>query len=217
MLSLLSSGKVQSDDTTIAKMREAFATQHCVVLRHFLDAGFVKTLRQRLDIASFQPGGVRENLEREVEFLLPNEDPIVMRLILSLNRPALFDMIRQITDCPPIGGFWGRLYRRYEEHYYPWHNDSDGNRLVGFTINLSTETYQGGGFEMREMPSKRICYEVSDTTFGDAHLFRIEPEYEHRVAPVEGGKPRTVYAGWFHTEPDYRDMLKPWFIPASSS
>ena len=38
---------------------------------------------------------------------------------------------------------------------------------------------------------------------GDALMFRIAPQYEHRIADVTGQEPRTAFAGWFCSEPEY--------------
>jgi hypothetical protein len=39
---------------------------------------------------------------------------------------------------------------------------------------------------------------VNNTGFGDAILFRISKDLEHRVTEVVGEVAKTAYAGWFY-------------------
>jgi hypothetical protein len=43
-------------------------------------------------------------------------------------------------------------------------------------------------------------------TLGDAVLFKVHPDYRHRVEGVMGAHARTAYAGWFRSEPDFREL-----------
>jgi hypothetical protein len=50
---------------------------------------------------------------------------------------------------------------------------------------------------MRYRRTKEILHEVHNNGLGDALLFRVSPELEHRVQGVEGDVPKTALAGWF--------------------
>jgi hypothetical protein len=61
---------------------------------------------------------------------------------------------------------------------------------------------------LRERDSRRIVCEVGSGSPGDAHVFRISPQMQHRVTRVEGKVPRTTAAGWFLSAPDHRTVLR---------
>ena len=44
--------------------------------------------------------------------------------------------------------------------------------------------------------------------FGDAVLFRIDPELKHRVLPVTGATPKCRFAGWFSGAPGFRHLIR---------
>jgi hypothetical protein len=49
---------------------------------------------------------------------------------------------------------------------------------------------------------------VTQRRLGDATLFRIGDDLEHRVMPVKSGSVRVAYAGWFLSGmPDLRATL----------
>jgi predicted 2-oxoglutarate/Fe(II)-dependent dioxygenase YbiX len=78
--------------------------------------------------------------------------------------------------------------------------------MVGLSVNLSRDTYEGGLLEIRQAVSSRAEYAVASRGFGSAVLFRISPDLRHRVTPVSG-RPRTAYAGWFRGSPDFADAF----------
>ena len=80
--------------------------------------------------------------------------------------------------------------------------------MVAMTVNLSTDGYAGGFLEMRERSSKKIFAELANTGPGDAILFELAPELQHRVTPVEGSYPKTALAGWFKESPEFLSALE---------
>ena len=85
------------------------------------------------------------------------------------------------------------------QHQLSWHNDIDikKERLVGLSMNLSTEVFRGGAFELRDRWTTAPLAQVNNTGFGDALLFRISPDLQHRVTEVEDTVPKVACAGWF--------------------
>ncbi len=79
--------------------------------------------------------------------------------------------------------------------------------MVAMSINLSPEPYQGGFLQIRDRTSKKILHEIANVGSGDAVLFRISNLFQHRVRPVKGNVPKTAYAGWFRSKPDFRFLL----------
>ena len=127
-----------------------------------------------------------------------------------LNNPALFEILQNITGCGRIGRFYGRVYRMVPvaDHYDSWHDDAFDDRMITISINLSREFYRGGVLQIRERKSKRCLYEVANTGFGDAIVFRVDGALQHRVTDVEGNVEKVALSGWFVPWPDYQFFLK---------
>jgi Rps23 Pro-64 3,4-dihydroxylase Tpa1-like proline 4-hydroxylase len=92
-------------------------------------------------------------------------------------------------------------------HYDSWHSDVGQDRLVALSLNLGREPFEGGLLQIRRADSPEIIAEIANRATGDAVIFRIDPSLRHRVGPVEGHVPRTAYAGWFRSRPDFRVLL----------
>jgi hypothetical protein len=191
------------DDAELIALRRQFDRDHVVRLPGFFGPDLLAALRARLVGAEFS-----RRVENGVEVELTLEEPAPLALaFVTLNDPALFAGIDRITGCGPIGCFSGRVHLRRASsnggHYYPWHNDVAQERLVGLSVNLADEPFEGGILELREESSKRIIARVANATAGDAILFRISPDLEHHVTPVTTNTPRLVLAGWFRRAPNF--------------
>jgi hypothetical protein len=81
------------------------------------------------------------------------------------------------------------------------------DRLVAVSLNLSRRPYQGGDLEIRPAHATEATDVVPNHQFGDAVMFRISRDLRHRVNAVVGDAPRTVYAGWFRSTPDFQDLF----------
>jgi hypothetical protein len=95
-----------------------------------------------------------------------------------------------------------------KDHYEDWHNDLDEARMVGMTVNLSNKVFAGGTLEIRHKITQRMITRITNTGFGDAIIFRLADYLEHRITEVEGVVPKTAFAGWFKSEPDFFAELK---------
>ncbi len=138
-------------------------------------------------------------------------DNAVFRLLhFLMHDPRLFEIIRRITGCGRIGCFVGRVYRFVPgaRHYDSWHSDVIYHRMIAVSTNLGRGIYTGGIFQMRKAHSLRIIHEAANTGPGDAIIFRISPGLRHRVTTVEGSVPKTAFAGWFCSRPDFYAFLK---------
>jgi len=124
---------------------------------------------------------------------------------LLFNDLALLNAVTYIAGCAPLRCFDGRVYRLDPEsaHYDSWHSDAAHDRVVGLSVNLSPEPYEGGVLEIRRAVAAEAEHAVASAGFGNAILFRISPDFRHRVTEVRGTRPRTAYAGWFRTFPDF--------------
>jgi len=212
MITLTKSGFVVCDNETIEKSRQEFAQKHCTILPDLIERNLLEKVIQHIEGASFY-----ENHHLTINNVLFASDQSISTKNIALhevnfllNNKQLFRFIEQVTGCPEIRGFSGRIYRTMpgQEHYLDWHDDtSDRNRLVGISINLGKEKFEGGVFRIRRKGSEFNLKEVSCTAAGYAHLFNISPQLEHSVTRVTGNTPRTVCAGWFTSTPYSKPAL----------
>ena len=93
------------------------------------------------------------------------------------------------------------------EHFDTWHGDMDGNRMVALSVNLG-QPYQGGMLEIREKRSNRVLHQVANTGAGDAILFELGEQLEHRVSAVTGTAAKMALAGWFQRTPSALEAFK---------
>jgi len=186
----------------IAALRAEYARVNCVTLPSFFDPYVVRWLQQRMRDAAWKKL-VHEDLDPPaVDLLL--DDPIATGVIfLMTNTPEVFETVRAITGCDDIGSYAFRVYRMDPGagHVDTWHGDDDGNRLVTISINLGSQAFEGGALEMRDRPGGRLLHRVRNTGEGDAILFRIGPDLEHRVEEVGGTVSKYAIAGWLQRQP----------------
>ena len=213
----------QSGSTTIAanqllRLRSEFEERHCVILPQLFAPGLVKTLLRQIESAQFYRNSHLDHRAREFAWdLTIQHDEMPLHLIhFVLNNPRFLYTIQELTGCPPIGSFGGRIYRNLPNngHRLEWHDDTDDReRLLGISINLSSERYDGGVFQLRRKGSEGIVCEVAGGEPGDTHVFQISPGLQHRVTRVTGEAARTAAAGWFVSSPDYRTALNSLISP----
>ncbi len=196
---------VDGSEEDVARLRAHFEKEHWLALPGFVDPQLLATLRERLAATEF----VR--VDREVgSELRPLDTAPYFAFELLLNSPAMLALVPRLTGCPRPACFTGRVYRRVpgERHVSHWHADlTEDGHMVTLSINLSEEAYGGGTTLIRESATGRVVCELSNTGFGDAIMFPIDPRLEHRVTEVEGRAPKTALAGWFNSKPDPRYLF----------
>lgn len=200
--------RLRVDPAALANAAASFEARHVLHLPGFLDPAFLGLVTRRLPQARFTPRLDTDGIELEETL---DDESLMGSFVVTLNDPELFAAVERITGCGRIGCFAGRVYRRRRSngagHYYPWHDDVAFGRLVGLSVNVSSDPYAGGLLQMRDAATGVIIAEASNPTVGDALLFRIAPQFEHQVTPVTSGGARTVLAGWFCSYPDYAYLL----------
>jgi len=187
---------IDADD--VRRLQSAFEANHCAVLPQLLDPGLLKFIQGRVE---------RQPWIRRTEEGIAAEDVLDDELCLSLlhfvaNTPRFLEAVGHIGGSADLSLFRGRVYRFIPNsaHHDSWHDDVGDNmdrRLIGMSINLGSRAYAGGAFQLRDFISKRMHAEVANTGWGDATLFRISLQLEHRVTAVSGSEPRMAFAGWF--------------------
>lgn len=188
----------------VDQLRAEFAATGCAMLPGFLSPPVLRVLTKQLEKGRFE---VTEEVGREsghvlgTTFKMPQAEPAVVALNFILNSPALLDLAARVADSPPLASFVGRLHRTAANsgQHIDWHGDIADFRAVGLDINLSSEDYQGGLFQIRG-PDLQVRREIGSWFAGDAFLFRIMDNWQHRLTHVESGL-RTVGVGWFRTQP----------------
>jgi hypothetical protein len=182
--------------------RAAFRQQQAVRVPGLLAPPLLDVIQHALTRATFEPvsGGFYSE-----DRLSPGS--LLHHLSFLVNDPALFHLVEEVTGCDRIGMFSGRVYRRsVDGHFDEWHSDTVQDRMIGMSINLGKEPFEGGALKLREKATKHLVYDGVNSAPGAAALFRISDELEHVVMPVDAGT-RTVFAGWFRHAPDFREKL----------
>ena len=190
-----------SGPADISRLREEFSETGCALLPGFLAPPILRSLMTWVDQAQF---GERNEVSPRVgvfgtTLFVPETDPALFLLQFIVNRPDLFRFSEHVTGCPQIANFVGRLHRTTagSNQQIDWHHDVADSRTLAICINLSSEPYAGGVFELRDQ-AKSTKARVGCIAPGDAFLFRIDKGWEHRLTAVECGH-RTVGVGWFRT------------------
>lgn len=207
MVQLTRSGTaVSASAEDLEQLHRQFDRLHCIPLPSLLEPGLLRVIQRQIDTATFNQK-THEGLSVE----LCMADNTALHLLHFLTHdPRLFEIIQQITGCGRIGCFDGRVYRMVpgSQHYDSWHDDMSEHRMIGMSINLSRNIYSGGIFQMRNRDSLQTIYETANTGFGDGIIFRLSSQLQHRITEVEGSVPKTAFAGWFLSEPDFNAALR---------
>lgn len=209
----ISNTGLTSDPEDVERLREEFRAVNCVRIPKLLHPSLLAFLQRRLERAQWKSNlhGVVGN-DLGLDDITEDQSSLHM-LYFAANLPEFRALIEEITECRPLDTFRGRLYRKISGpgHYNKWHSDDVENRLVAMSINLSPRGYEGGWLEMRKSDSEEVLMKVANTGYGDALVFRISGELEHRVGDVEGNEPKTAFAGWFRDDRRafFEEVLKP--------
>lgn len=190
----LQKSRVVADPEDVERRKIEFREKHCVVLPKLLAAALLDLLLERLERGRWRDS-LNEDVGREV---ILDDAPARGLLHFGVNTPIFLNSVQEITDCRPLTRFWGRVYRFIPNsgHHAVWHGDEE-NGLIGMSLNLSQRGYEGGLFQLRERRTERVLAEIANTGWGDALLFRISQQLQHRVTEVTGEQPKTAFAGWF--------------------
>lgn len=208
-------GKLEFPDASgIKELKREFAESSLVFLPQFLEPSILNRLMERLTttdfVTKYEMSG-REDFGKTM--FVPETEPVLFTFHLLLNNPQLFGIVEEITNCGAIGNFSGRMHRSQAggNHSIDWHGDNADYRMIGLTVDLSREKYTGGKFQLRETATGKILREIGDTRAGDAFLFRISPDLQHRLTTLVSGGDRSVGVGWFRSAPDWKTFAKDYF------
>jgi hypothetical protein len=193
-------------DAELRRFAAEFDRCHCVRVPRLLESDLLTELRERVDQSVFLER-VHEGIDANSELCL-NDDSVCGILQFIFNSRELFRFVQGIAGCERIGCFEGRVYRVVPGagHHDAWHDDIGDHRMIAMSVNLGGD-FQGGALQIRERESQRICHEVANTGPGDAIIFRIDAWLQHRITDIEGSNPKTAFAGWFRSQPDFAAIV----------
>lgn len=197
---------VNAVEDDLKRIATDFKRNRYALLRSFVAPGLLSTISSRVKQASF----VERSDEDIATELTMKDDSTCGMFLFAVNNERLFSFIQAVTQCSEIGCFIGRVYRFLPNstHFDSWHDDRLGRRrLIGFSLNLGDEIHCGGLLEIREKNSGRLLNQVRNAHFGDAIIFALSDDLEHRVTNVTGNVARTVFAGWFQSQPHIRELF----------
>ena len=206
---------VRAGAEELARLRAEFGQQQCIHLPRVIEGPFAQALLDAIDRSEFYERVHPEaGTPPPVDWCLRDER-LSGELSFLLNDGPILALVQEVTGCQ-VGSFRGVVYRLEPGRGYDaWHDDVGHHRLIAISINLSRQVYAGGLLQLRDRGSGRVLREVANTGLGDATLFRIAPHLEHRVTEIHGEVPRTAFAGWFVSEPDFMTLLKARSRPAA--
>lgn len=195
MIQLTEAGLICTSN--IENLADIFSSDHVVRLPQLVKASVLKSIMRCVAAGEWRPFS---HWEMSKELVLVDQ-AAVHALKFVANTPDFLKLIERVTGCGSISNFHGRVYRMYNdpEHFDNWHNDCANGRLVGMSLNVGSDCYSGGVFQLRRKGSEEILVEAPNNVPGDAIVFRISREFQHRVTEVTSSDPKTAFAGWFRS------------------
>jgi 2OG-Fe(II) oxygenase superfamily len=197
-----------SSSEALEDLRTQFERRHYFLLPGLLEPGLLDLIQRQIDRGEFRER-VHERIDSNKELCLV-ANAAFGALLFLMNDEKLFQIIQDITRCDRINCFEGRVYRVNpgDGHHDSWHDDIGEDRLVGMSINLSRAVYSGGVLQIRNRESRKVLSEAANTGSGDALVFRLSRDFQHRITEVEGSASKTAFAGWFRAQPDASSSVK---------
>lgn len=187
--------RITTDARVLADARARFERAGAIVLRGFLAPELLTVVRDQMREEDFAEkvhpaSGVEQMLARK-------EATWLFRFLLTTRN--VLEAVTAITGASPITKAEVRVYRLMPDtgHQHDWHNDISDNRRLGLSVNLSRGMFEGGNLQIRHPDENVLLSDIRNTGAGDAVIFGIGSDLEHRVLPVTGSEPRVALAGWF--------------------
>lgn len=179
-----------------ADYREPFRSVPAILLDGVFAPPLIDRLVARGEAARFVPHDVVKVGVREVT----DDAGIGAALAILLGRDPLCRWLADVTGSPPLNGVVGSFSqaRAGAGEGLAWHDDLiDPRRRLGVVVNLTSQPYEGGLFELRRKGSAAPLLSHHHDRPGMTLIFAVGSDLEHRVTSVTSGGPRRVFAGWF--------------------
>jgi hypothetical protein len=208
VLQLTSRGAVAPGaPASMMELREEFRARRCVRVTSFVEPRLLSRIQEQIADAAFAD---RAHGTISTELCMQRNACLGL-LHFLVNDPSVFRFVEQVSGCHGLTFFVGRVYRMLadREHYDSWHADLHLDHQLGMSVNLGTEPFEGGVFEIRRADRAEPLAALANVGSGDAILFSIADDLEHRLTPMRGPVAKTAFAGWFGATRDYRDLVHP--------
>ncbi len=191
---------IDRDPATIAAAKDEFDATHVLKLPGFVDAALLAELQRHIEAGAFR---ARKHLASGVEMCMEDNAAVWLLGFLIASADVLA-AVEALTGARGLKSLYGRVYRLEAgtDQQHDWHDDLDVHRSLGFSLNVSDGQFEGGALQLRERDPERITATVYNTTPGDAVIFRLHPNVQHRVHPITGTVARTALAGWLRSGDD---------------
>jgi hypothetical protein len=195
---------IETRPEALDSLRQRFAEDRVLRLPGFFSGDLLATVTRRLRRARFRDRVATRVHPPAIDLKLDDVDLIGL-LHFVMNDAAVIRFVARVSGTEPTG-FVGAVYRIAAGmgHRDSWHSDMDGNRLVALTLNLSEDVFEGGELELRERGTRQPLWRIANTGPGDALLFALGSDLEHRIRPMAGTAPKTAFAGWFCRDADLK-------------
>jgi hypothetical protein len=181
----------------LAALSEQFRATHRIHLPGFIAPDLWQLTQHALATATYDTK-VHHDTHPPAVVLTLRQPTLLAAYLLALNDPGMLRLVERLTGIHPLGSFIGDFYRMDPGvHHTAWHNDVDGARAVAISINVSSNPFEGGELSMRQRGSDRPMWTFSNQGRGDAILFRIREDLEHRIHEVTGSSAKCAVTGWF--------------------
>ena len=187
-----------------ASYRDKFQKTPAFIFDGVFAPSLLDTLMARAAAGTFVDDDVKNIGTREIE--APQR--VGKAISLLLGQPALPNWLQLATGMEPLRAVMGRLVqtRANDRDALQWHDDmGDKKRQIAIVINLSSQAFDGGLFEMRHVGEQSPILSFHHHAPGTMMLFAVRPDLEHRVTPIISGGPRRVYTGWFLNESEHAE------------
>ncbi len=187
-------------DSAFRTLQTQFQSDKLVVLPQFFPAPLLASIERQLESTSFVHS--RYHVEHPGSTGLVDEmitdASWVHRIMLLLNEPKLIERLGELTQERELKRFSGRLYKLEQNsgQHLDWHSDFNFGKRIALSINLSPLPFDGGQLQLRNRTTGRLI-EHQNQTMGDAVIFQIAENLEHRVLPVTGDVAKQTLTGWF--------------------
>jgi hypothetical protein len=190
---------------TVASLQREFRAHCCARIRGLIEPGLLARLQAQVARASFVD---RAHGAISTELCMAR-NACLGTLNFLANDPAVLRFVEDVTGCRRLTSFVGRVYRLEASrgHHDSWHADVAAGHEVGMSVNLGAEPFDGGVFEIRRVGTTQPLASHANVGPGDAILFSIAGDLEHRVTPMRGAATKTAFAGWFSAGRAYLDVV----------
>ena len=192
----------------VDSLKADFAERACLVFDDVFEPTLLDWLMDKADGATFVDDDVRGLGTRAIE----SPQRVGSALSVMLERRNWLDWLEAVTGIAPLRAMAGRLtqHRANGTDQLDWHDDrTDPSRQLAVVINLSSNRFDGGLFEMRRVGEACPYFAFQHRKAGSLMVFAVRPDLQHRVRPVTSGGPRRTFAGWLLSEPEKASTIVP--------